>query len=113
VHCKWQSIERKVKKKSQINFLSYCKVQQHFFRSTCYPRFPANKDSQLIIQNNHTAVIVQSADTNYVSPKGTKTKIHQRPKSHRARITARHCYTEHTPLLANEPTVNLNSTSVI
>jgi hypothetical protein len=88
-------------------------VQQHFFRSNCYPRFPANKDSQLIIHNDHTAVTVQSADTNNISPNGTAATIHLRPKSHSASITARHCHIEQTPLLANEPTVNLNCISVV
>jgi hypothetical protein len=88
-------------------------VQQRFFCSTCYPRFPANKDSLLIIQTDHTAVIVQSADTNAISPNGTAATTHHRPKPHSASITARHCHTEKTALLANEPRVNLNFTSVV
>jgi hypothetical protein len=88
-------------------------VQQHFFRCTCYPRFPANKDSQLIIHTDHAAVTVQSADTNSISPNGTTATIHQRPKSNSASITARHCHIEQTPLMANETTANLNCISVV
>jgi len=108
-----KSTERKVKTINHINFFPYCNVRQYFFCSTCYPRFPASKDSQLIIQNNHRAVRVQSANTNAISTNGTTSTIHQLPKSHSASITALHCHTEQTPLPAKEPTLNLNCTTVV